>query len=76
MQCSWWTPKILLALLPDKYSSLTLLNGYWLDDDFIDDVWIAPQATDIIWDDNLSEIDDWSDEDLTDEDWITNCIDA
>jgi hypothetical protein len=55
---------------------LTLLNGYWLDDDFIDDIWIAPQAPDIIWDDNLSEIDDWSDEDWTDEDWITNYIDA
>ena len=51
--------------------SLILLNDYWLDDNFLDDVWIAPQAPDTFWDDNLSEIDDW-----TDEDWITNCIDA
>jgi hypothetical protein len=53
----------------------------WLNDNIVDDIWIAPQAPDINWDDNLSEIDDltyddWLDYNWTDADWIINIIDA
>lgn len=54
--------------------SPVFLSDYWLDDDFPDD-WIAPQAPDIVWDDDLSDINEWIDDDWSDEDWITEHYD-
>lgn len=58
-------------------SMLSLFLVNWLNNNIIDDIWIAPRAPDINWDDNLSEIyDDWLDNNWTYDDWIINYIDA